>query len=186
MEHESNRLHSNPRSLGRQVTSRAFWPIREAWYQPLLSHDLSYHGAKIQRDASYQSKRSDQSAHRLSSNSTISSTTLEIRVNGLHLPMPTSTKSSQRHRRRFHQLRSPASLQQDPTRRRAGSICSGQNLTLVGWCYVSKHSQTFTLKMLSSSKTLPSQWLWCSQSSQSIPIRRFKLCHPITTTTDHL
>ena len=68
--------------------------------------------------------------------------------------------------------------------------CSGENLTLVGWRHMSKYSQTSATsetlpKLLFTPKTLPPQWLWCSQSSRSFPFRRFQLCHLITMTTDH-
>ena len=67
--------------------------------------------------------------------------------------------------------------------------CSGQNLTLVGWCPVSKHSQASATpetisKLLSTSKTLLSRWLWCFQSSRRFLTQRFQFCHSTIMATD--
>ena len=75
-------------------------------------------------------KKPAQPTSQLSAINAISTSNQKICINDPDLPLPTSIKSSLRHREILDQPRPPASLSQTSTSIRAWSIYSGRNLIL--------------------------------------------------------
>ena len=125
--------NSNAWSLKNQSTSRNFRSTKEAWYQQLLLLDLSHYSARIWRALVSNFKKPDQPACQLSASNATSTSIQKICIDDLDPPLPTSIKTSLKHRGILHQLCFPASFSQTPTSRRTGSICSDKKSDHTKW-----------------------------------------------------